>query len=265
VAVTILGPPADTVIPRLRAAGCVAAEDEAGELLSDAPDPAVLEERILRRERGEPLAWITGTTQFCGITIRVSPGLYVPRRQTEELARRAAALLAATGGRAADLCTGAGAVARYLQIAVPAAVVVGVDIDPAAVACARRNGVRAVVGDLGLPLRPGAFSLVTAVAPYVPGGELHLLPSDVRCFEPRGALDGGRDGLAVVRRVVVDATHLLRRGGWLLLEVGAEQDRVLAPTLAAAGFDAVEAWYDEDGDLRGVAARAPGPVDRTVR
>ncbi len=138
----------------------------------------------------------------------------------------------------------------------PAATVVGVDLDPRAAACARRNGVRAIAGDLDDPLRSSVFDVVTAVAPYVPTGELRLLPADVRRYEPRIALDGGEDGLAVVRRVVSAGARLLRGGGWLLLEIGGDQDRALTPTLDANGFTSIDPWFDEDGDLRGVAAQA---------
>ena len=247
---------AEVVTSRLTAAGCVAAVEEADELLAAAPDDASLEEWICRRERGEPLAWITGTLRFCGHTVRVDRGVYVPRLQSEELARRAAALLAAGGGRAADLCTGAGAIAVHLMAEAPTSTVVAVDIDTRAVVCARRNGVLALVADLGAPLCTQGFDVVTAVAPYVPTGELRLLPADVQRYEPRRSLDGGNDGLDVVRRIVVSAGRLLRPGGWLLVEVGANQDRALSPTLVACGFDVVDVWFDEDGDLRGLAAQA---------
>ncbi len=81
------------------------------------------------------------------------------------------------------------------------------------------------------------------------------MPADVQRYEPRGALDGGADGLDVARRVVAAASRLLARGGWLLIELGGNQDEGLAPDLAAAGFRTVEAWHDEDGDLRGLAAQ----------
>ncbi len=281
----------DAVVDRLRAAGCVAAEEEAADYVALAPDAATLEAWLLRREQGEPPAWITGTTVFCGRRLHVSPGVYVPRAQTEELARRAAALLP-PGGWAVDLCTGGGAVAAHLRAEVPDAAVVGVDIDPVAAACARRNGVPAVVGNLGaLPLRsyarlgssgrapvrteadggagPGGagsdrrgfrfdgFDLVTAVPPYVPTGRIGVLPADVQRYDSRLALDGGDDGLDLARRVVVAARRLLRPGGRLLAEVGGTQDEGLAPVLSAAGFVDVESWRDEDGDLRGIGARLP--------
>lgn len=221
-----------------------------------APDEETLEQWIRRREQGEPLAWIVGTVEFGGRTLHVDRGIYVPRRQSEELAFRAATLLAAEGGRAVDLCTGAGAVAAHLIAAVPAATVIGVDIDERSARCARRNGVPVLVGDLAEPLRAGSVDIVTAVAPYVPTGSLRLLPADVQRYEPVVALDGGVDGLDVLRRIVVAASRLLRPGGWLLVEVGGDQDQALHPTLAASGFGLPMPWFDDDGDVRGVAARA---------
>ena len=238
------------LIARLRAAGCIAAEDEARELI-EAADGEVPESWIARRERGEPLAWITGRTHFCRLTLQVRPGVYVPRPQTEDLARRAEALLPAHG-RALDLCTGCGAIAAHLQSVVPTATVTALDRDPRAVECARANGVEAIEGDVDDAT--GEHDLITAVPPYVPTGELHTLAADVRRFEPRGAIDGGPDGLDTARRIVPAAARLLRRGGWLVIELGGDQDELLAPDLDTHGFQAVEPWYDGDGDLRGVAA-----------
>lgn len=248
-------------IRRLTKAGCVAAAEEADLLIGRAVDATALDVSLSRRESGEPLAWIIGTIDFCGTPIRVDSGVYVPRTQSEELARRAArrvADAAATRGRPAralDLCTGSGAVAAHLSEVVPTATVIGVDVDVRAVACARRNGVTAICGDLTAPLRGDAFDVVTAVAPYVPTDVLGLLPTDVRRHEPRHALDGGTDGLELVRRVVADAARVLRPGGWLLVEVGGDQDVLLSPDLSAAGFDPPTTWHDEEGDLRGLEAQ----------
>jgi release factor glutamine methyltransferase len=236
---------------RLAVAGCLAAAAEAEELVVAAPDAATLERWVTRREAGEPLAWVTGMTEFCGQAVLVEPGVYVPRPQSEGLARRAAGL--AGRGRAADLCTGSGAVAAHL--ARGGCPVVGVDVDERAVRCARRNGVPAVRGDLGAPLRRRSFTVVTAVAPYVPTGALGLLARDVRDYEPPLALDGGEDGLRVLRRVVEEAAQLLVPGGWLLVELGGDEDRQLASELASAGFEAVRTWCDEEGELRGLRAR----------
>ena len=244
----------DPVVARLAAAGCVAPAEEAAELLHDAPDAGELEARLQRREAGEPLEWITSRVVFGGVALHVERGVYVPRRQTEELARRAAALLPERGV-AVDLCTGSGAVAAWLQHAVPASFVVGVERDPASARCAARNGVPVVVGDLAESLHAlASVDVVTAVAPYVPTAARALLPSDVQRHEPRRAHDGGDDGLAVVRRVVEHAGVLLRPGGHLLLELGGDQDQALAPDLARHGLDTVTAWYDDDGDLRGLCA-----------
>ncbi|MFN8023727.1 MAG: HemK/PrmC family methyltransferase [Acidimicrobiales bacterium] len=245
------------VVARLRAAGCVAADDEAEVMLRSAPHPGVLDGWLTRREQGEPLAWIVGSTVFCGHRVAVAPGVYVPRWQSEELAVRASALLPAHG-RALDLCTGAGAIAVHLAASVADAVVVATDLDPAAVACARANGVAAIVADLAAPLRDHSFDVVTVVAPYVPAGELDLLPPDVRRHEPVLALDGGADGLDLVRRATRDAARVLRPGGWLLAEIGGDQLPALGPALLAHRFVETVAWYDEDDDLRGVAARLAG-------
>jgi release factor glutamine methyltransferase len=244
----------DAVVSRLKAAGCVAADEEAADYVAMAPDTATLETWLRRREDGEPAAWITGTVVFGGRLVHVDRGVFVPRDQTEELARRAAARLP-DGGRALDLCTGSGAVAAHLRAAHPNAAVLGTDLDARAAANALRNGVPALVTDLDGALRSGAtFDVVTAVAPYVPTGDLRLLPTDVQRHEPRLALDGGGDGLDVVRRVVAVASRRLRRGGRLLLEVGGDQHHELAPDLARAGFHDVTSWRDEDGDLRGLEA-----------
>lgn len=244
------------VVARLAGAGCVAAEDEAGELLGRALDDATLDAWVARRERGEPLAWITGWTRFCGRDVRVAPGVYVPRVQTEDLARRAADALPC-GGRAVDLCTGCGAIAAYLRAVVPSTRVVGVDVDQRAVACARRNAVPSLVAHVGaVPLRAHVADVVTAVPPYVPTGAIRLLAADVRRYEPVIAVDGGGDGLDVARLVVSEAARLLRPAGSLFVEVGGDEDVALVPILGAAGFTTVDGWRDEHGELRGIACVA---------
>lgn len=254
--------PDDDVVERLAAAGCLAAAEEAAALVAGAPDEVTLDAWLCRREQGEPLAWIIGTVEFCGLTLRVAPGVYVPRAQSEALARRAAAVLP-RNGRAVDLCTGAGAVAAHLRAHVASAAVIGIDVDERAAASARRNGVPTAVADLDAPLRSHlAVDLVTAVAPYVPTDAIGLLPADVQRYEPRHALDGGDDGLDTVRKVVAAAGRLLRPGGWLMVEVGGDQDEALAPTLSGTGFEDITTWTDDDGDLRGIAAQATHAPER---
>jgi release factor glutamine methyltransferase len=235
----------------------VAAEEEAAVLRAAAHDPDDLERLVRRRTAGEPLAWLVGGVRFCGLWIKVSPGVYVPRWHTEALAERAASLLPAQGV-AVDLCTGAGAVAAALQARRPAATVLATDIDPAAVACARANGVDARVGDLDSPLPValhGAVDVMTAVVPYVPTDELEFLPRDVVAFEPRRALDGGRDGLAVLSVLVARSARWLRPGGWLLLELGGRQAVAVTAGMEAAGFGDIAVLRDEEGDDRAIVGR----------
>jgi release factor glutamine methyltransferase len=212
---------------------------------------------VERRLTGEPLAWITGSIEFCGRVLAIDPGVYVPRWQTELLAQCALARLP-EGGVAVDLCTGCGAIAAVLASR-PGARVVATDVDPRAVACARRNGVDALAGDLFDPVPPlvGSVDVVTGVVPYVPTGELSLLQRDTFTFETPLAYDGGPDGCAVLRRAVAGAAAVLRPGGALLLELGGDQASLLAPDLAV--FDEVAVLRDEDGDVRGIEATTTAP------
>lgn len=243
------------MVSRLAAAGCVAPEEEALELLAAAAgDATQLEALVARRTTGEPLAWVVGSVAFCGIRVRVRPGVYVPRWQTEALARRATALLPGHG-TAVDLCTGTGAIACVLRAAAPSATVVATDADPVAVACARENGVDALAGDLDGPVPPallGTVDVMTAVVPYVPTDALRFLPRDVVAFEPRRALDGGDEGLRLLSAVVARSTPWLRSGGWLLLELGGDQATSVAADMAAAGFGQITVRRDEDGDVRAI-------------
>ena len=241
----------------LARAGFVAADEEADELLAAAGgDAARLDALVARRLTGEPLAWITGTTTFCGLEIHVEPGVYVPRWQTEALVRRAAERLPADGA-AIDLCTGSGAIAKTLMALRPRARVVAADVDERAVACARANGVDAYHGDLFAPLPrelEGSVDVVVAVVPYVPTPDLPLLQRDTLTFESPLSYDGGGDGTAILRRVIAESLRFLRPGGALLLELGAGQPELLADDLERAGYADVTVLVDEDGDVRGIEA-----------
>ncbi|MHB1536330.1 MAG: N5-glutamine methyltransferase family protein [Acidimicrobiales bacterium] len=245
----------------LSGAGFVAADEEAAELLGCAAGHVErLDSLVRRRLTGEPLAWITGKASFCGLEMRVDPGVYVPRRQSEALARRAAESLAATGA-AIDLCTGAGAVAMTLTAAHPGARVVASDIDRRAVACAAANRVEVYHGDLFAPLPrslQGRVDVVVGVVPYVPTPAIPLLQRDTLAFEPTLFYDGGRDGTDILRRVVRDSRRFLAPGGLLLLELGGEQDEALSGDLAGLGYRDVTVLVDEDGDVRGIQARLRG-------
>jgi release factor glutamine methyltransferase len=237
--------------------GSVAAEEEARELIASAGGDASAAQTLAdRRLTGEPLAWITGQATFADLSIVVHPGVYVPRWQSLELARRAAARLP-DDGTAIDLCTGSGAIAAAVAAARPGARMVATDSDERAVACARANGVEAWQGDLFAPLPAtlrAATDVVVSVVPYVPSSELHLLPRDTLAFEHASHYDGGPAGLALLRRVVTEAPAFLRPGGALLLELGGDQADLLRPAMDGAGFGSVETWSDEDGDLRGLEA-----------
>jgi release factor glutamine methyltransferase len=250
--------PTDDVVVTLRRAGCVAAEDEAHELVATArASGEALDELVARRVTGEPLAWITRRTRFCGIELRVDPGTFVPRWQSEGLARAATALLPADGV-AVDLCTGSGCVAVVLATACPDAVVVATELAPIAAECARRNRVRVLEGDLFAPLPEdlrGRVDVLTAIAPYVPRSALDHLPRDVVDFEPAVALDGGSDGLDVVRRIIAGSSDWVRPGGSVLLEVGSDQCAAVARMLERAGFVKTTTLEDPDGDRRGVSAQ----------
>jgi release factor glutamine methyltransferase len=241
----------------LSRAGCVAAEEEAAELAVCAGgDLSLLRALADRRLAGEPLAWITGRADFGDQSILVHAGVYVPRWQSLDLARRASARLP-DGGKAIDLCTGTGAIAVVLRAARPAASIVATDSDSRAVTCARANGVEASQGDLFAAVPPpfrGETDVVVAVVPYVPSTEFHLLPHDTLRFEDRSHYDGGSDGADVLRRVLTDAPGFLRPGGAVLLELGGDQSEVLRPTLEGLGYASVRTWSDEDGDLRGLEA-----------
>lgn len=247
---------------RLSGAGFIAAEDEAIELLARAAgDVDLLESLVARRLTGEPLAWLTGRVSFCDLEVRVDPGVYVPRWQSESLARRAAARLPARGV-AVDLCTGTGAIARALAAARPEARVAATDVDERAVACAAANGVEVYRGDLFAPLPrdlEGRVDVVVGVVPYVPTAELPLLQRDTFTFESHLAYDGGPDGTAILRRVVACTPRFLRRGGALLLELGGHQAELLGDDLVRVGCVSVDVLVDGDGDVRGIEATLGEP------
>lgn len=251
------------VVGALAAGGCVAPEAEADALFeAESEGGGPIEDLVARRVAGEPLAWITGWTRFCGLRIHVEPGVFVPRPHTETMARRGAALLPAEG-IAVDLCTGSGAVAAVMGSARPGATVLGTDVDPVAVSCARRNGVRALLGDLdeSLPASLGGrVDVVTAVVPYVPSEELHLLPGDVLAYEPRLALDGGPGGTSVLVRAAEAAARLLGPGGYMLLELGGEQATSISTTLSGLDMSLIRILRDEDGRDRAIEARHRAPA-----
>lgn len=253
------------VADRLRAAGCVFADDEARLLLAEASTAADLDEMVARRVTGLPLEQVLGWAEFCGLRIAVRPGVFVPRRRTELLVREAVAL---AGGDdrgkprrerrtvvVVDLCCGSGAAgaavaARLSSVHRPVELHVA-DVDPVAVACARSNvpaGARVYHGDLYQPLPSslrGRVDLLLANAPYVPSEQIATMPPEARDHEARVALDGGPDGLDVQRRVVADAGRWLAPGGHLLVETSRAQAASTEAAFRLAGLTARVARWDE--------------------
>ena len=246
-------PTAEEITGRLRAAGCVFAEDEARLLIAAAASPAQLSAMVAQRAGGMPLEHVVGWAEFCGLRIAVDPGVFVPRRRTEFLVGQAAAG-AGRAGRlvVVDLCCGSGALGVALAAALGGADLHAADVDPAAVACARRNvvpaGGQVHAGDLfaALPadLR-GRVDILAVNVPYVPTGEIALLPAEAREHEPRVALDGGPDGLDVLRRVAGEAATWLAPGGRLLTETSERQAAAAAAIVADGGL-AAEVARDDD-------------------
>ena len=247
---------------RLRAAGCVFAEEEAALLTEAAPDAEALEALVRRREASEPLEPLVGWVDFCGLRLAVEPGVFVRRQWTALLVGEATALLG-PGDVVVDLGCGTRAVGAAVAAAVPGVEVYAVDVDPAAVACARRNlpPDRVLEGDLYDPLPAalrGEVAVVVANAPYVPTEAIALMPREARDHEHRVALDGGPDGLAVQRRVVDGAAAWLRPGGHVLVETGRSQLAATSEALRTAGLTVSVARDDETGGLVARGSAYPG-------
>ncbi|MEJ2864263.1 putative protein N(5)-glutamine methyltransferase [Actinomycetospora flava] len=244
----------DHLADRLRAAGCVFAEQEAA-LLRAAPGD--LQTLAARRIAGEPLEQILGWAEFAGLRVAVTPGVFVPRRRSEFLVGRAALGLV-PGAVVVDVCCGTGAIGAALQAASPGIVLHAADVDPVAVACARANlpfaaGVH--TGDLLDALPPslaGTVDVVVASTPYVPSAAVAAMPPEAREHEPLVALDGGGDGIDVVRRLAAQAPAWLRAGGRLLVECAGHQRLSARDALEGVGF-AVSIARDDEHDATVVA------------
>jgi release factor glutamine methyltransferase len=232
--------PRDVTVARLRAAGCVFAEDEARLIHEVARSPEDLEHLVAARVAGTPLELVVGFAEFCGLRVAVAAGVFVPRQRTTLLVERATALLR-PGAVVVDLCCGTGAIGAALAARVDGLEVWAADVDPDAVSCARRNlpPGRVLEGDLydALPDHLRRRVDVLAVnAPYVPTDAIALMPPEARDHEHRVALDGGATGLDVQARVVAGAPDWLRPGGTLLIETSAGQAPDTAALMSAAGL-----------------------------
>jgi len=230
-----------------------------------APELSAFRDLVLRRSAGEPTAWLTGRREFLGHAFRVDPRVLVPRPETELVVESALALLP-PGGSLLDLCTGSGCIAISAALARPDAQVVATEISPEALLVARENaaalgaGVELLEGDLFEPLPPDLrFDLIVSNPPYVPSGEIEGLSREVR-REPRIALDGGADGLHVLRRVVSGARARLRPGGALVVEMHETHAGPLPALCLAAGFAEALLHRDLAALPRWVVARLPAPA-----
>ncbi|MDH6456357.1 MULTISPECIES: putative protein N(5)-glutamine methyltransferase [unclassified Streptomyces] len=241
----------DSVVAALRTAGCVFAEDEARLILAAARTPDELADMVDRRVTGHPLELVVGWAEFRGLRVTVTPGVFVPRRRTEFLVEQA--LAQAPDARVVvDLCCGSGAVGAALAAALGPVELHAADIDPAAVDCARRNtadaGGRVHTGDLfeALPAElRGRVDILAANVPYVPTEDVALLPAEARDHEPLAALDGGTDGLDVLRRVVAGAPRWLAPAGCLLVETSERQAPAAVDAFTRGGLTARLAVSEE--------------------
>ncbi len=260
------------IAEQLRSAGCVFAEEEAQLLLAAMSDPAQIASAVRKRIAGYPLEHILGWAEFCGLQVELDAGVFVPRRRTGLLVNEAASLLSADRMRecldgsepavVVDLCCGSGAVGAAIASRIAGLELHAADIDPAAVACARRNIGRAEgdvhQGDLFEALPPtikGRISVLAVNAPYVPTSSIDSMPHEAREHEPLWSLDGGADGLDFHRRVAAEANEWLRPGGNLLIETSERQAARTSSILAHAGF-AVRTVRSEELDGTVVVGRA---------
>lgn len=245
---------------RLRTAGCVYAEDEAQLLTEAAGSGDELERLVARRaDEGLPLEQVLGWAAFAGLRVPLRPSVFVPRRRTELLAAEASAL---TSPRAAvvELCCGSGAISLVLLAAEPSLELYATELEPAAVACAAENlrgRATVLAGDLYHPLPAGLrgrVRVLVANAPYVPTGSIPLMPAEARDHEPAVTLDGGADGLDVLRRVLVGAPDWLAPGGVVLVECSEAQLPALTALAVEAGLEPA-VRRDEDREATVVVAR----------
>ena len=211
-----------------------------------------------RRLHREPVAYIVGVRNFMGYDYAVDPHVLIPRPETELLVEDALMEVRDRGllrPRILDVGTGSGCIAIALALLLPEADIMGVDIDPAVVAMAEKNArklganVPILRSDLftALPLvREGAFDMILANPPYIASPELSRLEPEL-FFEPRHALDGGPDGLAVLRRIIHQGRNYLKPGGLMALEIGHDQGRRVCDLLEANKFENIQILKDYSG------------------
>ncbi len=224
--------------------------------LSDA-ELAAYRALVARRAKREPLQYLLGSQEFCGLDFLVSPAVLIPRHDTEVLVEEARRR-APAGGSILDIGVGSGCIAVALAKALSGSDVRGVEKSPAALALAEQNierhGVRVTLfeGSLFEPFAGQRFDLIVSNPPYIPTADLATLQPEVRDYEPMGALDGGKDGLDYYRTIIPAAPEHLTPGGWLMVEIGIGQAEAVQELFAANGFIDI------------FTAKDPSLIDRVV-
>lgn len=226
-----------------------------------------VEEFVARRLAGEPVAYITGAWEFFGVPIKVTRDVLIPRFDTEVMAEAAVALFKNRNShpRILDLCCGSGCIGCSLAVAMPAARVILVDKDPRALSVCRSNMLELNLGPRVMcveadatkkpPLLLGDFDLIVCNAPYIPTAEIETLDSSVKDYEPYHALDGGEDGLDIIRPVIRLWKSILRPEGTMMLEVGEGQAETVQALMEEAGFAKTMTLKDTAGTQRIVVGR----------
>ena len=219
---------------------------------------------VAKRAARCPLAYILGRREFCGLEITVSPGVLIPRLETEILVEECLKRVAPDSPVIADIGTGSGAVAIALAAHIPSATLYATEISPRALEVARANiekhdlsrRVRLVEGDLARPLEGlgVVFDAVVSNPPYIPTGEISALQPEISRHEPVEALDGGPDGLEAYRRLLPESIGLLAAGGFTAVEGGAGQAGAVRAIAEAAGYNSFETARDLAGIERVVVA-----------
>lgn len=274
----------DTIARRLDAAGvasarldarllvCAATGETAAGLIArperrlSAQEADVLSAMVARRRAREPIAYVLGSREFWSLDFAVSASVLTPRPDSETIIEAACQYIAEPERRfrVLDLGTGSGCLLLALLHEYPAASGVGVDINPAATALARRNAERLgigarsafVVGDWTASIT-GRFDVVMSNPPYIPTGEIEGLAPEVAHYEPRGALDGGSDGLDAYRALLPLTSEILAPGGMALFEIGAGQHEAICSLACAGGFEVVGLQADIAGTPRVAILRQP--------
>jgi release factor glutamine methyltransferase len=228
----------------------------------------VYDELIARRQTGEPIQYITGSSEFFGLPFSVGPGVLIPRPETEHLVEeviRLAGEWSNTPLRIADIGTGSGIIAVAVAHALPQAQISAIDSSAPALAIARENAeqnhledrIQFFEGDLLAPLTGQNFHILASNPPYIPTADRDSLSVEVRDHEPHAALFAGEDGLAIYQRLIPEAHALLIPGGWLLLEIGYGQQPAIEQLLQANSYGEIHFVDDYQSIPRVAAGRRP--------